>query len=111
MVWVVETGQPLKLATYNQVPPARSADSIPITKMLVSSTYSCGSTIPFLMVDVTSPPARKAPRNSNIAAIIIACLMVIALLPTDVPIELATSFAPIPNAIKKPIKPAMSKIV
>ena len=82
-----------------------------MTKILVSSTYNSGSTIPFLIVDVTSPPARKAPRNSKIAAIIIACLIVMALLPTEVPIELATSFAPMPNAMKKPMKPAISKIV
>jgi hypothetical protein len=44
------------------------------------------------------------------AAINIACLNVIALLPTDVPIALATSLAPIPKAIKKPAKAAMSKI-
>ena len=62
--------------------------------------------MPFLIVEVTSPPAKYAPKNSNIAAIITACLRVIALLPTEVPIALATSFAPIPNAIKKPISPA-----
>ena len=40
IVWVVETGYPLKLATYNHVPPARSADNIPMTKIFVSSTYN-----------------------------------------------------------------------
>ena len=70
-----------------------------------------GSTIPLRMVEVTSPPAKKAPRNSKMAAIIIACLIVMALLPTDGPIEFATSFAPIPKAIKKPIKPAIKSIV
>ena len=39
-----------------------------------------------------------------------ACLNVIALLPTEVPIALATSFAPIPNAMKKPANAAINKI-
>jgi hypothetical protein len=63
------------------------------------------------MVEVTSPPARNAPKNSKMAAIVIACLIVIALLPTDVPMEFATSLAPIPKAIKNPIKPAINRIV
>jgi hypothetical protein len=33
-----------------------------------------------------------------------------ALLPTDVPIALATSFAPIPNAMKNPAKAAIIRI-
>ena len=55
--------------------------------------------MPLRIVDVTSPPARNAPRNSNIAAIIIACLIVIARDPTDVAMAFATSLAPIPQAI------------
>ncbi len=34
--WVVDTGQPRILAMDNQVPPARSADIIPIIKILIS---------------------------------------------------------------------------
>ena len=67
--------------------------------------------MPFLIVEVTSPPARKAPRNSNIAAIITACLRVRALLPTEVPIAFATSLAPIPHAAKKPNTQAIVKII
>ena len=67
--------------------------------------------MPFLIVEVTSPPARKAPRNSNIAAMITACFRVRALLPTDVPIALATSLAPIPHAAKKPNTQAIAKII
>ena len=63
------------------------------------------------MVEVTSPPARNAPRNSKIAAMITACLRVIALLPTEVPIAFATSFAPIPQAIKNPSMDAIIKMV
>ncbi len=66
--------------------------------------------MPLRMVEVTSPPAKKAPRNSKMAAIIIACLIVMALLPTDVPMEFATSLAPIPKAIKKPIKLAIKSM-
>ena len=45
----------------------------------------------------------------RIAAMITACFKVIALLPTDVPIALATSLAPMPKAIKKPTIPAIKK--
>ena len=81
--------------------------------MKISSfpTYKSGDTIPFLIVEVTSPPAKYAPRNSKIAAIKIACLKVMALLPTDVPIALATSLAPMPNAIKNPAKAAIKSII
>ena len=65
--------------------------------------------MPLRMVEVTSPPASQAPANSKIMAIIMACLIVMALEPTEVPIALATSLAPIPQAIKKPNKQARSK--
>ena len=103
---VVDTGHPFELAIRSHKPAAKSEESMPIINIFTSSLYIEGSTIPFLIVEVTSPPAKYAPKNSNIAAIITACLRVIALLPTEVPIALATSFAPIPNAIKKPISPA-----
>ena len=54
------------------------------------------------IVFVTCPPARNAPANSKMAAIIIACLTLIAPDPTDVPIAFATSLAPIPQVIKSP---------
>ena len=57
------------------------------------------SIIPLRMVLVTSPPAKTAPANSNIAAITIACFIVMAREPTDVAMALATSFAPIPQVI------------
>ena len=50
--------------------------------------------IPFIIVEATLPPNRKAPENSITAAIKIACLIVRALEPTDVANALATSFAP-----------------
>ena len=51
--------------------------------------------IPFLTVSVTASPAKNAPQNSNTAAIITACFNVSAREPTEVPIALATSLAPI----------------
>ena len=62
------------------------------------------------MVSVTPPPARKAPKNSNTAAIRMACFTVSTLLPTDVPIALATSLAPTPYAEKNPRKIAEMRI-
>src|SRR3990170_4978612 len=63
-------------------------------------------TMPWRIVAVTSPPARNAPANSNTAAMTIACLIVTAPEPTDVPIAFATSFAPIPQAMNKPNRQA-----
>ncbi len=53
--------------------------------------------IPLRMVLVTCPPARKAPENSKTAAMMTACRTEIAPEPTDVPMALATSFAPMPQ--------------
>ena len=41
-------------------------------------------------------------KNSKTAATRTACLIVKTLLPTDVPMAFATSFAPTPQAVKKP---------
>ncbi|MOA32606.1 hypothetical protein D3C78_1538430 [compost metagenome] len=56
MEWVVETGQPFSEATSNQVPAASSADIMPST--IRSGLIASASTMPFLIVSVTSPPAR-----------------------------------------------------
>jgi hypothetical protein len=58
--------------------------------------------MPLRIVEVTAPPANTAPRNSKTAATKIACFIVRAFEPTDVAIALATSFAPMPQAIKIP---------
>src|SRR5690606_18529531 len=102
MEWVVETGHPRRLAISRQHPAARGADSMPETSRCGVSVMGAGSTMPLRMVAVTSPPARYAPRNSNIMAITIACRMVKAREPTEVPMALATSLAPIPQAINTP---------
>ena len=65
--------------------------------------------MPLRTVAVTSPPANTAPANSKITAIMTACLNVIAPEPTEVPIALATSLAPIPQAINRP-KPMANMI-
>ena len=54
---------------------------------------------PFRTVSVTASPAKKAPRNSKTAAMIIALRNVRALLPTLVPIAFATSLAPMFQAM------------
>src|SRR5690606_35997777 len=56
MEWVVETGQPLVEATNSQVPAANSADIMPST--IRSGVIIDASTMPLLMVSVTSLPAR-----------------------------------------------------
>ncbi len=60
---------------------------------------AAGSMIPLRMVLVTVPPAMKAPANSKMAAIRIACLTVMAPEPTEVPMALATSLAPMPQVM------------
>ncbi|GIS05172.1 MAG: hypothetical protein CM15mP108_2760 [Gammaproteobacteria bacterium] len=66
MEWVVETGHPFRLAISNHVPAANKADIIPIINIFSFPIYKSGDTISFLIVEVTSPPARYAPRNSKL---------------------------------------------
>ena len=76
----------------------------------VSKSASSKFKIPFRTVSVTASPAKKAPKNSKIAAAIIAFLKVRAPLPTLVPIALATSFAPMFQAMYPAIKIARNII-
>ena len=99
MLCVVETGQPIQLAIVSQIAAASNADNIPQTRISGFPKIGVGSIMLFLIVFVTCPPARKAPVNSKIAAIIMACFTLIAPDPTDVPIAFATSFAPIPQVM------------
>ena len=99
IVWVVDTGQPRDEATISQIPAASSAANMPKTNISGFSEMGAGSMIPLRIVLVTCPPARKAPANSNRAAITIAWRAVIAPEPTEVPMALATSFAPIPQVM------------
>ena len=102
MEWVVETGSPILVAIVNQVAAAIIAAINPNAKSFEnasSTTSKSTDRMPFLTVSVTASPAKNAPQNSKIAAIITACFRVKALEPTDVPIALATSFAPIFHAM------------
>jgi hypothetical protein len=64
-----------------------------------SCATTLASTMPLRMVAVTSPPASTAPANSKTAAIMKACFIEIALAPVEVAIALATSLAPMPQAM------------
>ncbi len=99
MVWVVETGQPRREANISQTPAASRLASMPYTRISGESRMDAGSMMPLRMVFVTWPPARNAPANSKIAAMTIAWRTVMAPDPTDVPIALATSLAPIPQVM------------
>ena len=69
-----------------------------LAKALVTVSKST-ERIPFLTVSVTASPAKNAPANSKTAATITACFNVKAREPTDVPIALATSLAPMFQAM------------
>ena len=73
-----------------------------ISKVSGLFVIGAGSMIPLRIVSVTCPPASAAPANSNTAAMRIAVLTVIAPEPTDVPMTLATSLAPIPQVMYNP---------
>src|SRR6056297_3788738 len=96
--WVVETGAPTLVARLTQSAAEISAASMAPTKMRASATL-LGSIMPLEMVDTTSPPAKSAPADSQIAAITMAPPMVRALAPTAGPMLLATSLAPMLSAM------------
>jgi len=97
---VVETGHDIHVAINNQVPAANSAAIMPHAKMYgaCSGEYwfaiSIGSKMPLRTVFETLDPTMYAPANSKIAAKTTAHFRVRAPEPTEVPIALATSLAP-----------------
>ena len=95
---VVDTGARKIVAKCTQIAPAIKVASI-TNKNTCESLIFLGSIMPDLMVLTTSPPAKIAPLASQIAAIIIAPVSVIACDPTAGPTLLATSFAPMLIAI------------
>jgi hypothetical protein len=97
--WVVETGQPRVEAIISHTAAASSAPSMPKTRISGRSTIELGSMIPLRMVEVTWPPAIAAPANSKMPAMMIAVVTVMAPDPTDVPMTLATSLAPMPQVM------------
>jgi len=101
---VVETGQPKYEAINSHVPAAISAAIIPHARTKAASspwivTSCCGSNSFLRTVSETFAPTKYAPRNSKIPARMTARLRVRAPDPTDVPMALATSFAPMFQAM------------
>src|SRR5690606_5985288 len=90
---VVDTGAPTAVARLSQSAPASNAANITQANV-VASPICAGSMMPPLMVPTTSPPATMAPSASNTAATTMAQPMVMAPEPTDGPMLLATSLAP-----------------
>lgn len=100
MEWVLEHGIPIDVAKVNQVEEPTKAVAIVNIKTAGSSLKTSISTILFLMVSETLEPTNTAPRNSMMAARIIACQYFKDLEETEVEKELATSLAPIFQASK-----------
>ncbi len=96
--WVVETGAPSQVATLIHNAPASSAAIIARMKVSASPTRA-GSTMPFEIVETTSPPAMIAPAVSHRAAMINAPIIDRAREPTAGPTLLATSLAPMLSAM------------
>ena len=95
---VVETGAPTNVARFTHKAADKSAAII--AQMNVSGVpMLSGAIMPLAMVETTSPPAINAPADSKTTAIAMAPPIVSALAPTAGPILLATSFAPMFNAI------------
>lgn len=84
---------------FNQIPAASRAASIPVAYSMGSPANTEGATMLALMVSDTCEPTRKAPANSKMAASTRACLKVMATDPTEVPKALATSLAPMFQAM------------
>ncbi len=94
------------VAIWSQTAAARREPAIPMARMVGPSgpnvpvtAKSSGSRIPFRIVSVTCPPTSTAPANSKIPATMMAPPRVRAPEPTDVPMALATSFAPMFHAM------------
>ena len=99
---VVETGQPMRVATSSQSAAPSSAAIMMNMKSRGLPSIAPRSTMPERTVSVTSPPARIAPLTSNTAATMRACFMLSVPAPTDVPNEFATSLPPMLNAMNMP---------
>ncbi|KAI8429817.1 hypothetical protein MSG28_000331 [Choristoneura fumiferana] len=102
---VPDTGSRSAVASSSQTALANSADRQPsANSRSPPSSYNLTSSMPLRIVSDTLYPA---PAISKMVARTHACVRVSTLEPTLVPKELATSFAPIPNAnTKATTKPA-----
>lgn len=85
--------------TCNQVPAAAREDRRPAKSRVLFSWNTLAMMIPFCIVLVTCVPISRAPENSSTAAVSTAWRMVRAPEPTEVPIALATSLAPMFQAM------------
>ncbi|MBT3729025.1 hypothetical protein HOF65_03965 [bacterium] len=99
-----------KVAIFTQR-AAQANVAIIIAINCIEFSINAGSIIHFLIVFTTSPPAIITPDASNIAAIIIAHVIVIAFDQTAGHILLATSFDQIFMAIYKPSIAAKNKYI
>lgn len=89
---VVDTGNPFLVAKNSHKLALNKADIITATNCIAGILSAGKLIIPLRIVLVTSAPAKIAPLNSKIAAIISACLIVKVFAPTLVPKAFATSF-------------------
>ncbi len=94
IAWEEETGQPRRVATCIHSPQARVTDTMPVSSTPGEPANSAGLTISVASVADTFWPCETAPVNSKMPANVRACRRVSAFDPTEVPMELATSFAP-----------------
>ncbi len=96
--WVVDTGNCCQVAKKTQKLAARRAASRPRATVW-GSVRTDGSTMFFRMADVTCDPIKAAPTKSRIPAMNTACRSVMALAPTGAAMALATSLAPMVQAM------------
>ena len=99
---VVETGQPILVASSSHTAAPSRADIMISAKASGSIAIPSRSTMPLRTVSVTEPPASTAPDTSKTAATTSACFIVRVPAPTLVPKEFATSLPPMLNAMNSP---------
>jgi len=98
----VETGMPNHVARWRQSAAESSALAMPRHSTSGSEASAMGSTMPLRIVFVTSEPTSTAPANSQMPATITAWRRLMDPEPTTGPIELATSLAPMVQAMYRP---------
>ena len=101
MEWVEDTGKAVSVAASTQTPAESRAANMPIMRILWSGIMA-GLMMPLLMVAVTWEPSTTEPRKLSGAAMSTAWRTLMALEPTAVAMELATSLAPRLKAMRKP---------
>src|SRR6056297_3170463 len=98
MEWVVETGRDRQVANETHREAESRAERAP-SRAIWGSLITSVDTMPFRMVSVTWDPIKAAPTIFNMPAIKIAWRRVMAFAPTAEAMELATSLAPMFQAI------------